>query len=450
MRRHVLCIMSVFFACIQLWTACTLASALPSGQGSEDNAGYSSLWDELSEGFDYSLRFLTFGTYQAVADSTQNPDNDFLQIPRYMADLDLRPDAILSFRRLDVSIKPRMNLRWSAWENGTRKGDEEWEDDWFINEWLARMRVARGLFVSYGRENLQWGPAFLYSPSNPFFLDNGRSNPKREVPGMDFARIVWLPGMEWTISFIGNTDKGRQELISGDFEEAYALKLDYSGQKGYAGLILSRNEVERDRFGAFGGCTATDALLLYTDFAFSRGSDVLYPVEDDTSPFGASMQAVDEQSSSLKGALLVGGSYTFLAGPTLTVEYLYHGFGYNDDQADYFYRLRRDASDAYGGPLWDLSRMTLGQTADPGLRFLRRNYGMLQYNHNDIKNLLNLTFRWTQNLDDGSGQFISIVDCLMGDHTQLFFIGTVNFGNGNTEFGTIVDSQWMIGLEYTF
>ena len=75
---------------------------------------------------------------------------------------------------------------------------------------------------------------------------------------------------------------------------------------------------------------------------------------------------------------------------------------------------------------------------------------MLQYQHNDIQDVLNLTFRWTQNIDDGSGQFISIIEYFLGEHTQLFSIGSVNAGSEDTEFGSILDCQWMIGLEYTF
>ena len=75
---------------------------------------------------------------------------------------------------------------------------------------------------------------------------------------------------------------------------------------------------------------------------------------------------------------------------------------------------------------------------------------MVQYLQNDIKDVLNLTFRWTHNIDDGSGQFISIVEYYVGDHTQLFSIGGVNSGSSETEFGTILDCYCMIGVEYTF
>jgi len=428
-----------------------MASVLSLDREKEDNTKFFGLWDELSEGFEYSLRMLTFGAYQGVADSSQNPDNDLFQTPRYVADLELRPDARLNFRRLELSVKPRGTLEWMAWEDGTRKGDEDWDDDWFINEWLARIRVTQSLFVSYGRENLQWGPSYLFSPSNPFFADNGRSNPKREVPGMDFARLVWLPATAWTISLIANLDEGRQEFRAVEFERSYALKLDYAGQEGYVGLILSHKENDRNRLGAFGGWTATDALLLYGEGTLSRGTSALYPQEADN-PLGASMEPGEDESSSIYGTVLVGGSYTLEAGPTLTTEYLYNSPGYSDDQASAFYQLRKNASDAYDlpGPIQGLSRLTLSKTADPGLRFLRRNYVMVQYVQNDIRDVGNLTFRWTLNIDDGSGQFIAIVEYYLGDHIQLFSIGGVNSGSSDSELGTILDRHCMIGVEYTF
>jgi hypothetical protein len=94
--------------------------------------------------------------------------------------------------------------------------------------------------------------------------------------------------------------------------------------------------------------------------------------------------------------------------------------------------------------------LTLGWTADPGLRFLRRNYVMIQYMQNDIRDVCNLTFRWIQNIDDGSGQLIAIVEYYLGDHTQLFSIGGVNYGGNDSELGTILDRHCMIGVEYTF
>ena len=126
--------------------------------------------------------------------------------------------------------------------------------------------------------------------------------------------------------------------------------------------------------------------------------------------------------------------------------------GYTDSESDAYYDLRRNASEALSQPglTGNLALFTLSRTFDPGLRLRRRHYAMLQYSHNDIRDVLNVLGRWTQNIEDGSGQFISIVEYYLGDHIQLFSIGTVNSGGGDTEFGSILDYQWMIGLEYTF
>ncbi|MBN1849777.1 MAG: hypothetical protein JW932_14465 [Deltaproteobacteria bacterium] len=450
MLRFIILLITIITLNILIWPMQPICFGQTPNADPENPSKGSDLWNELSDGLNLSLRFLTFGTYQDIADSTQNPENDFLKVPRYLADLDLRPDAGLHFRRWDLNIKPRMNLQYKAWEDGTQKGEDDREDDWFINEWLCRLRVMDNFFTSYGRENLQWGPSFLFSPSNPFFSDNGRTNPKKELPGMDFARLVWLPNMEWTISLIMNMDEGRQEFTAWDFQKTYALKLDHMAPSGHAGLILAHQEEGREKIGVFGGWTTSDALLLYGDAGFSEGSHALYPVEDNNTLFGVSMQAKDQESKAWKGSAVLGGAYTFLAGPTLTVEYLYNGLGYNDEQANRYFQLRQNAFDAYVSHLWGLSRMTLSQTADPGLRFLRQNYAMLQYRQNNIRDKINLSLSWIQNLDDDSARFIANVDCYTGDHIEVFTIGSVNTGDKDTEFRTILDSFLMIGLEYTF
>ena len=452
MQGHTRLTRILVVACLLLWPAFSRATEMNGIAADTDNGTESSaLSTKLAESFEYSLKMLSSATYQNVADSSQNPDNGFFQIPRYLAELELRPDVRINLNKLDLSVKPRVNLEWTAWEDGIRKDDTDWNDDWFVNEWLARIRLNENMFVSYGRENLQWGPSFLFSPSNPFFRDNGRSNPKREVSGMDFARLVWLPGMSWTVSLIANLDEGRQVFRSFGFDNTYALKIDYSGQEGYAGLILSHKESDGNRVGGFAGWTASDAPLLYGEGVIERGSNVLYPTTADN-PFGTTMEATGDDDSSLKGSVLIGGSYTFEVGPTISVEYLYNGPGYSDDQADTYYRLRKEASAAFdvAGPIQGLSILTLSRTANANLRFLRQNYVMFQYRHNDIRDMLNLTFRWTQNMDDGSGQFISIVEYFVGEHIELFSVGTLNSGGGNTEFGTLLECRLMLGLEYTF
>jgi hypothetical protein len=406
----------------------------------------------VAEHVAFDLRILTYGIIQEPANSSQNPENDFLQMPHYVADLEIRPDLRLTIDPLELSVKPRMRLEFSYWQEGNCKGDSEWNDEWYINEWLTRLKLLPSLFVSYGRENLQWGPSYLFSPSNPFFRDNGRRNPYLEVPGMDFGRVVCIPGSSWTLSFIANTDEGQNEITGPvPFEKTYALKVDYTGRENYASAILSYREGSKISVGFFGGWTVSDAILLYGEGVITQGNEALYP-QIDSSPFGASMLLLHRDDDAIKPILLIGGSYTFATNGTLTMEYAYNGPGYSNTEADTYYTLRHNAANALGlgGMISGLAQMTLGQTASTGLRFLRRNYVMIQYTQTNIKNKIDLTARWTQNLDDGSGQFTGLVTYYLGNHMELFSVGTVMEGKKDSEFGSLMDYQCMIGLKYTF
>ncbi len=245
---------------------------------------------------DYNIRLLSYGLMQEPVDNLQNPENTVYQISQNKAVLELRPDFAFGYKRIDLSVKPRLRYLWEHVEIAGSSESKE-SGELFVNEWLARFMVNDRLFLSYGRENLQWGPGWLSSPSNPFFYYNGRLNPELEVPGKDFARIVYLPDMMWTVSLISNLAKGRSEIQSAKgFEKTHALKIDYTGEAAYSGMIFSHGEGGESNVGAFGGWTVSNAMLFYGDINFSS--------EDKT-------------------ALLTGASYTLESGPTFALEYAY-------------------------------------------------------------------------------------------------------------------------------
>jgi hypothetical protein len=163
------------------------------------------------------------------------------------------------------------------------------------------------------------------------------------------------------------------------------------------------------------------------------------------------MQKIHQDDHGINPIILVGSSYTLEESGTVSLEYAYNAPGYTSDEAKIFYDLRRGGAAAFnmGGMAGQLGLMTLGQTINPGLRFLRKNYAMLQYSQSNIKNRIDLTLRWTQNLDDGSGQFITLVSYSLGDHLELFSSGMVSAGGRNTEFGSTLNYQVMLGLKYT-
>ncbi|MDO9111771.1 MAG: hypothetical protein Q7U40_14015, partial [Desulfatirhabdiaceae bacterium] len=406
------------------------------------------------DGFNSLFKVVLSGAVIQPSDSTQNPHNAFLQIPRYTLKGEFRPDFSLTFRDIKLSIKPRVVGTWQEWEDGPLKGQSETDDDVDVNEWLASYKLYENWFVSYGRENLQWGPSFLLSPSNPFFRDNGLSNPRQEVKGMDFVRTVWVMNPTWTLSLIGNVGKGEQTYLY-EFEPTYAMKMDYTSYRKYASLIGSYTENDRFRLGGFGGLTVSDGLALYSEGSFAPGTNALYPRKKTLCLIDQELiRMVDakKDSSSPESLLLLGGAYTFESGQTVGMEYVINSAGYSLEEADLYYRYRQVASRFYDYPypIGDLARLGLLKTLDPKLRLLRRNYLMMQYQEMQIFEKLNLLVRCTFNLDDGSAQIIPILGYDLGDHTQLFLVGNQNIGNTETEFGSFFEYGVTLGIEYIF
>ena len=96
------------------------------------------LREELQDGFDQRLRAIAYGAYQGIAESTNNPNNDFFRLPGYLMNGELRLDLSLSWRRLALSAKPRMTLQWQKWNKGNRKGEKDWDD---LSKSIFHMRI---------------------------------------------------------------------------------------------------------------------------------------------------------------------------------------------------------------------------------------------------------------------------------------------------------------------
>lgn len=416
--------------------------------GTARNAGDmdGSLYDELAAGFDARINLVGYGVYRKVEESPVNAGNIFL-IPRHQLEADLRPDFYLNFRRLELILKPRFEIRKQWWEDGIPEGSSDSDDDAYINEWLARLRISDMVFISYGRENLQWGPAYLLSPSNPFNRDNGRNNPELEVAGMDFARLVLIPNDRWTVSVIANIDEGEQEVdldfsrqrdyftpplspdkvdllqelidvygsdidaiqqrFTRDFDRTYAVKIDYGADGKFFSFIPSKRDDDDPRFGFFGGWNATNALLLYAEGSIAEesagGTDVL-----------------------------IGTAYTLENGSNIALEYFHKEVGCTSE------------------PLAACFAPGSNEDVVPGDAFIRKNYGLVQYYDTGILNSIDLTLRLIYGLDDQSGQGIGIVQYEMNDNSRLFFIGNLMTADDETEFGSFLNYQMMLGVGYTF
>ncbi len=403
-----------------------------------------SLFSRLAERGTLSVRLLGSHRYVRPCLGGINPDNRVLELPRQTSELEARVDATLDLGRLLLSAKPRVRLTRDRWQDGPRSGDAENDEETLLLEGAAQLRLHETLFVSLGRENLQWGPGQFLNPSNPFILDNGRDNPVREVPGMDFFRVVWLPSYAWTVSWITNTGRGEGETQGGTWRPSHALKVEWMGYEANAGFLVHGGPGQKTSFRLYGQWTASDALLLYGEGSIQKGSEALYPV-DGPPPLGIGLDDARSDDPALLPLVLVGGSYTLERGPTLSLEYVFNAEGYHEAEADRFFSL------AHG-----VGRLVRSGLLEPdpdeggtGLRLLRRHYLFAQYLHTEIADRFTVLVRWAQNLDDMSGQATGFFEWNAADRWRLFAYGAWNTGGNRDEFGSLVRYAGLVGVEFS-
>lgn len=366
--------------------------------------------DEVRNGFYSRINVIGYGLRQDTVESQLNTGNG-LGIPRDQAVLEFRPDLHLNLRRFEFDLKPRFQWARDRTVYADLPPVSDTSRHAFVNEGYVRFRLTDRLILSYGRENLQWGPSALLSPSNPFNVNNGRNNPNLELPGLDYARAVLVASPTLTISLIANTGRGRLDE-SERFRKAAAAKIDYTGEATFASVIVSKAKEEPGRIGAFAGWNVTDALSIRAEGSAGRNDP------------GSTLVRRGRQ-------LLVGTSYTLAAGPTLSAEFFVNQDGCPD------LTIRSCL----------LQRYVL---IDPLRPLVRRRYAMLQYVDTKIGGHLNLSTRLIRNLDDKSAQLVISLEYELGQHWQLYAIPTFYHGTRESEFGSVLRRSVFGGVSYTF
>ncbi|AKJ65117.1 hypothetical protein [Kiritimatiella glycovorans] len=383
--------------------AAALALQPLQGIADETEAEYgatTSLVERVAGEVELRPRILTFGTMQDTA--LTGPEAARIDLRSLRAETDLRLDAEWRSDRLDVLLKPRLDVFHEEWKTGDRAGANDRDADLYLHEWLVRLHLPSDLAIAYGRENMQWGPSYLLSPSNPFLAENGKNSPKTEVRAAEYAMLHWTPPGRFAAEAIAHTDPGRRSEPYEPFDPAYALKLDWTFYGRQLGLIASRREAEDPRAGFYTTWNLNDALLQYNEAGFTSGD----------------------------AEWLSGLTCTFANGNSVSAEYFYNQSGESD--GDYRNALP---------PAEDASNREV---------FFRRHYVLLQFTDPMINDNLDLTLRYILNADDTSGAGLLLADYALTDRATAFLHSTLFSGDQDTEFGYLLEHRIQFGVEYAF
>jgi hypothetical protein len=378
----------------------------------------------------------TWGYYShksLVSDSILNPDNTLANISRRRLTADVRINATIKGDSFDVLVRPHL-VKEVGYADDTRKVT----GDAYLSQGFARFKLPRDVTVTLGRELLTWGPGNFRSPSNPYYFDAGRTQPLREVDGLDLARIHYLAGGVGVTAAHIFRDQSRNIVrdpqtneINMDDKRSELLKFDYRGTNYLLSAVASRAENEGTFGGAFAQATLSDALLMYGELGSIPPAHVM---NNGT----GTARDVPRRSTWLGGA-----SYTLQSGKVFSIEYLRDNRGFTREQQRlYFSQVQQGLSLSSATAIAAASDATAER---PPL--LGKKYVSLVFQSDLQETSPYWRAMWVRNIQDQSSQAIIYLETRVSDRFSVFGLLRRNFGAADTEFGAVVRSEAVLGFK---
>jgi hypothetical protein len=377
------------------------------------NGDWQSTWDAVLYAYPERL----WRTEKSVL----NPDNRLARL----ADTSFTGEARLNLRlandRYRISARPILSIRHEK-ESG------ESEPQGYLSQWQLRTALTPYWAASIGREVMNWGPAQFRSPSSPFYFDNGRSNPLRELSGVDAIKLAWTPDHRHTLSLAYVEDSGHKHASPDDWKHTLLLKGDMRGDDWAGGLALAQAQGSALFVGIHLQQTLNDACLLYGEIASAKRINALLSPSDLSQPF--SLLAVSPR----RETGLIGATYTLENGHSLTLEYLHDGHGYSRAESRAYFARAASSLAAAGFAL----------AASPLL--LNRNYLHMIWQNNLLDGDDYWRLMMSRNIDDGSTEFTAYIEHAMNGRLTLFLLGSLDSGGSRREFGMVIERSLNLGL----
>jgi hypothetical protein len=431
-----------------LWTALSAAgpAGIVEGQAPAESPGLRRLLANVETGADL------VGLYTATepAGSPTNPGNAIKAIPRGELELELRTRLTYRDRAAGVllSVSPFLTYDRSSVDQAGTPDRTDDDVDLLVNEYLVQLReLIPRTTLTASRQDVEWGPGFFDSPSNPFGVRTSTDNPLRADPGADFVWASVSLTDALALTYYNNYDEGAREPSAlTPFRRTQLGVLTYVGERFTVSVLGGDQEDTGGFVGTYGQWTVDDALLVYLDGIVRQGSLGLYPVPDPSLPTGGGYAATKD-SGALYPEVLAGAAYTTPNGYTLYVEYFYYGPGYDDGDLALSRRINQRAADLLGTALDGLGRGTLGQAALSGLRYQGQHFLNLQATK--TIGAVQLVVQNALSLQDWTGRLFASVQ-VGYEAYRIALTGILFYGRAGGVFRQDIDGRLTLGVARHF
>ena len=397
----------------------------------------------FKEKISWSVDVLSFVRTTDFEDTTGsvNPENRVADLDKEGLGLYFRPDLKYKDTRLFIGLKPRYNVELNR--------DKNIEDEFYFQEAKIKWQFQNNFYAVAGRYIKSIGTSTFINPSNPYFIESGRVNPKIELRPMDFVEFNYTTKKNLDITLISNIARGESNFYDPlffDFKRSYGALVEHYGTSANLGSILNISEDKRYHLGFFGQKNMNDAIVLWVDGALNYNPNRHYPVNDHSLNLLNYEMVNSFENEKLFFSGLLGASYTFSFGPTLYLEYLYNGKGYSNEEFKTYTNLIEDATNYNFDITRNLSDLNLGRAINTGMPYIRRHYIFSQIGENDVWGKLNYNLRYFYGFDDNSSQLSSLIEYNFRDNFEIFTVFLSNFGKQGSDFNRLINNQLMIGV----
>ncbi|MDO8312578.1 MAG: hypothetical protein Q7T25_11625 [Sideroxyarcus sp.] len=378
-----------------------------------DEADWSTSWDGTLYGYANSAELRD--------DSILNPGNQVARLAQRSDVAELRLNFKAENETVRFTARPIASIRGLSNGFGAQQRSES-----YVSQWQVRVRAAESWNIAAGREVMNWGAAQFRSPSSPFYFDNGRSDPMRELSGMDVLKLSWMPDMKSSVNLARIVRSGYGAAQPDVWRDSWLAKFDQRGNEWAYGLVAVKGPHLPTFHGAHGQMTVSDELMLYGEVGSSVHASALQSSADVMQPFTVQVP------SSRHTTTLAGASYTFESGQSLAAEYLHDGHGYTSAQESaYFQRATT------------MPGMALGYAP----RLLGRDYLHLVWQSNLLESSGYWRMMVTHNVTDGSSEVGGYGEATLNPYLSAFAMAVLNNGNANQELSALFTRSITLGLK---
>jgi hypothetical protein len=378
-----------------------------------DESDWKTSWDGTLYGYANSMRLRN--------DSVLNPYNRIAKLPQRTDVAELRLNFKAENETVRLTARPIGLVRETRNAFGTQQHGEG-----YFSLWQVRVRAAGSWNVAAGRDVLNWGAGQFRSPSSPFYFDNGRTDPMRELVGMDVMKLSWTPDMQSSTTLARIVRSGYGTAQPDAWRDSWLAKYDWRGDALACGLVVAKAPHLGAFYGAHGQYTASDELMLYGEF----GSSV--PPVALQSPSDAALPYLVQSPAPRRNAAMLGSSYTFEGGSSLMAEYLHDGHGYTaDEERAYFQRAKTQ----FGLPLGLMPRL------------LGRDYLHVVWQANMMSETGYWRLMYTRNLTDNGNELAFYGETTVNPHLSVFALTALPVANARQEASALFTRSVTAGMK---